>query len=326
MAPGVDPVVVTILPWPHFQAFLDAFPAIGGKLYGFVPSTTTPKALFMDPFLAMPHEAPVVLDDQGAATVYLNGQYDLRLFDATDVLIWQVDNYAFASGVTPSPGAVQVGTTQVTLTAIDQAAVLTASNLVPPGYRLLGVRTATTADFGTSRGLQALLIGDPVAEDRWGRQTVLTAVTGTTQADFHAGDCPVASGAGYTVLVAAAGGLYDSQGAILLTAHWERLLETATGDPSTGVETGAATVTLHATDGARVLTAGGLAPAGSRVLGVTTQVPESFGVSRGLTGLMIGDAIAEARWGMTTTLTASAVTTQGSFRSGDCPIAPTAYT
>lgn len=264
------------------------------------------------------------MDDQGAATIWLDGVYDLRLYDNTDVLIWQVSSYQWSSGLTPSPGSVQVGTAQVTLTAVDGASVLTASNLVPVGYRVLGVRTAITATFGTSRGLQRLLIGDSTSNTRWGVQPTLTAVTGTTQQHFRSGDAPVASGAGYTVLIAADGGRYDANGAVLLTCHYERLLETA-GAPSTGLETGSAQVTVQAQDGARVLTVGGLAPVGSRILGVTTAITTAFGTTRGLQALLVGDATDNARWGRTTTLSAAAVTTQGNFRAGDAPIASTPY-
>lgn len=324
MAPVTEPDVVLVFPWQHFQAVKNGAPLIGGKLWSYVPSTSTPKATFFDPFYTVAHENPVILDDQGAATIWLDGSYDLRLYDAEDVLLWQIDSYSWSSGLTPSPGAVQVGTSQVTLTALDGASVLTASNLVPAGYRVLGVRTAITANFGTSRGLQRLLIGDSTSNTRWGVQPTLTAVTGTTQQDFRSGDAPIASGAGYTVLIAADGGRYDANGAILLTCHWERLLETA-GAPSTGLETGSAQVTVQAQDGARVLTVGGLAPVGSRILGVTTAITTAFGTSRGLQALLVGDATDNTRWGRTTTLSAAAVTTQGNFRAGDAPIASTPY-
>lgn len=325
MAPLVEPDVVLVFPWEHFQAVKNGAPLIGGKLWSFVPSTSTPKATFFDPFYTVAHENPVILDDQGAATIWLDGSYDLRLYDAEDVLLWSIDSYSWSSGLTPSPGSVQVGTSQVTLTALDGASVLTASNLVPVGYRVLGVRTAITTSFGTSRGLQALLIGDATANDRWGRQPTLTAVTGTTQTAFHAADAPIASGTGYTILIATDGGRFDANGAILLTAHWERLLETA-GEPSTGIETGSAQLTVQAQDGARTLTVGGLVPLGARVLGVTTAITTSFGTSRGLQALLIGDSTAGDRWGRTTTLTASATTTQATFHSADAPIAATPYT
>lgn len=326
MAPLVEPVLIEIFPWPLFTAVLDGQPAIGAKLYGFVPSTSTPKSTFADPFLTVPNGQPVVLNDQGEATVYLDGLYDLRLYSAEDVLLWQVDSYTFSSGVTASPGHVQVGTSQVTLTAVDGASVLTASGLVPVGYRVLGVRTAITTSFGQSRGLQRLLIGDSTSNTRWGVQPTLTAVTGTEQQHFRSGDAPIASGTGYNVLIAADAGLMDGNGSVLITAHYERLLDAATGDPSTGVETGSASVTVNASDGAKQLTVGGLVPLGARVLGIRTQITTSFGQSRGLQALLIGDTVDSTRWGRTTTLTASAVTSQATFRCADAPIAATPYT
>ena len=149
-------------------------PAIGAKLYSYAPNTSTPKSTFGDPFFVTPNTNPVVLNDQGEALVYLDGHYDLRLFDEDDVLIWQVNNFTFSSGVTPSPGLVQVGSAQATIDAIDGAAVLTATGLAPAGYRLLGCTTEVTEDFGTSHGLTGLLMGDAVVLDRWGDQPTLT--------------------------------------------------------------------------------------------------------------------------------------------------------
>jgi hypothetical protein len=101
MAPVVAPTIVTIIPWPHFQAFEDAQAAIGAQLYSYVPATSTPKATFVDPGYVTPNTWPVVLNDQGAATVYLQGTTDLRLVDAEGVLLWSVDAYEWDSGFTP---------------------------------------------------------------------------------------------------------------------------------------------------------------------------------------------------------------------------------
>jgi hypothetical protein len=323
MAPTVtESTLVEIYPWPHFQAVIDGQPAIGAKLFSYLPGTSTPSSTFSDPFLTISNPNPTVLDDQGAATVYLTGPTDLRLFDADDVLIWSVSSYEFSSGVTPVPGAVQIGTSQTTLNAIDGASVLTATGLVPQGYRVLGVVAAITQDFGTSRGLTGLYIGDPVVEDRWGHTTQLTATTGTTQAQFHTGDAPIAAQP-YSCLVAADGGRFDNAGALQLTAVWEVFSDAPSVE---GVlETGSTSVTLTAQDGERQLTATGLTPEGARVLGVTVTITAAFGTSRGLTGLLIGDSIVNNRFGLLTNLTPTSGTTQESFSVGDQPIAHTAY-
>jgi hypothetical protein len=118
------------------------------------------------------------LNGQGEGLVYLDGPYDLRRVDADDVLIWSVNNFTFSSGVTPSPGLVQVG------------------------YRLLGLTTEATEDFGTSQGLTGLLLGDAVLEDRYGVQTILTVGAETREHDFHS-DTEIVTAIPDTLLVAA---------------------------------------------------------------------------------------------------------------------------
>jgi len=131
MAP-LPPTVVEIVPWPHFQGFVDARPAIGGKLYTFAPASSTPKASYVDPFFITPQTNPVILDDQGAATVYLDGFYHLRFTDHAGVLYWDVDNYAFAPGVTPAPGEVQTGSGEASLSAVAGPGPLVVTGLAPP--------------------------------------------------------------------------------------------------------------------------------------------------------------------------------------------------
>jgi hypothetical protein len=221
MAP-LPPTVVEIVPWPRFTGIIDGRPAIGSRLYTFAAETSTPKASFVDPFFVTPNPNPVIMDDQGSAYIYLDGVYHLRLTDAAGVLVWEVDNYAFASGVAPSPGGVLTGTTEATVSAAAGTALLTVPGLAPAGYRILGVTSTITTAFGTSGGLSALLIGDGVLEDRWGVQPLLSAGAQTNQLQFHSGDCPIATVA-YSVLLAAQGGLFDATGQVHLTCHWQGL-------------------------------------------------------------------------------------------------------
>src|SRR5262245_44615534 len=211
-----DPVPVVIFPWPVFTANgTDGLPLIGGQLFSYQAGTSTPKSTYADPFMTVPNPNPTILNSEGQAIVYLLDLYKLRLLDPDGVLLWEVDSYTFSSGVTPGDGAVQVGTSSTTLTAIDGASVLTAPGLVPAGYRVLGVVTRILTDFGTAHGLERLLIGDAVVEDRWGVTTSLTATVTTRQAQFHAADAPIAV-TPYTCLVAADGGLFAGAGPIQL--------------------------------------------------------------------------------------------------------------
>lgn len=326
MAPTVEPTLIEIYPWPVLQAVIDGQPAIGGKLYSYQPATSTPKATFGDPFFVTPNTNPVVLDDQGKAIVYLDGFYDLRLFDADDVLIWSVDAYTFSSGVIPSPGLVQVGSAQATLDAVDGAAVLTATGLAPAGYRLLGLTSEIAEDFGTSHGLTGLLLGDAVVLDRWGDQPTLTVGAVQREQHFHS-DTELCTAVPYELRVAAAGGLFDGSGQLTARIYWQYLGTTAPpGTNPAMVEFGSTAVTIDAEDGASVLTAAGLAPADARLLGLSTEVGTEFGISRGLTGLILGDSVVSDRWGVSGSLTPGTTTNQLDFHSDSQPIAPPGYT
>src|SRR5262245_39233821 len=167
--------VTIIMPWPLFTAFRDAVALAGAKLYTYVPSTSTPKASYADPVFITPNTNPVILDEHGEAVVYLNGNYDLRLYDSTNVLVWSVDNYTFSSGVTPQAGTITTGSSTATVTAVDGTAQFTVNTLLPLGYRLLGLVASITTTWGASHGLTALAIGDDRALDSWGIFSTLTA-------------------------------------------------------------------------------------------------------------------------------------------------------
>lgn len=214
--------VVTIFPWPNFQAVIDGLPAIGSQLFTYDANTTTPKAAYHDPGLLTPHPNPIVMNDQGAAVVYLNGFYHLRFQDEVGELFWEIDNYSFASGLVPSPDGFTRGSTDATINADPGAATLTLTGLAPLGYRVTGVTSTITTGFGTSNGLTALLIGDGVLEDRWGRQAILTAAAQTGQQSAHSDTQPIAHVA-YTLLIGAEGGLFDTTGALHVTVYWESL-------------------------------------------------------------------------------------------------------
>ena len=214
--------VVTILPWPLFQAFIDSKAAIGAKLYSYAPSTSTPKATYGDWAFLAPNTNPVILDDQGKHLVYLNGNYDLRLYSADDVLIWTVDNWTYDTGSVPMAGTIITGASEATVNASPGAGVVSVPTLAPAGYRVLGVTSTITTGFGASNGMAAMAIGDNVLLDRWGIQGTLTPGAQTSQMFFRAGDCPITTVA-YTVLLSAINGLFDATGTIHLTCYYQAL-------------------------------------------------------------------------------------------------------
>jgi hypothetical protein len=135
-------------------------------------------------------------------------------------LVWQTLAETAVPGADPT--VISYGSAEATLTATDGALQLTASALAPANCRLLGLSTEILADFGTSKGLTALALGDGTLADRWGQATALTATTATNQQDFHSDTQPLAP-PGYTVLVTAQGGAFDAQGQILVRLYWATL-------------------------------------------------------------------------------------------------------
>lgn len=79
-------------------------PLIGGKVYTYAVGTSTPKAAYQTSLLQTPHTNPIILDDAGSVNLYLNGGYRLRVFDANDVFVDEVDNlYQGESGFSEMP-------------------------------------------------------------------------------------------------------------------------------------------------------------------------------------------------------------------------------
>jgi hypothetical protein len=113
-----------------------------------------------------------------------------------------------------------ISQTQVTVTATNGASVLTAAGLAPVGSRVLAVTTSITTAFSTANGLSALLLGDTVAVDRWGRQTALTAGAVTSAGDMRSDTMPLVRTAPYAVLVSAEGGAFSTTGSLVLTCTY----------------------------------------------------------------------------------------------------------
>lgn len=133
-------------------------------------------------------------------------------------------------GILAAPPAIIVdgftgGFSTTTLTAMPGGSLLELIGLVPEGYRVRGLATTIIDAFGTSGGLTALLLGDPVLNDRWGRQPVLTEGAMTNQKDARSSSEPIAGAGGYALQIAVEGGLMDSAGRIHCTLFWERLAQ-----------------------------------------------------------------------------------------------------
>jgi hypothetical protein len=110
--------------------------------------------------------------------------------------------------------------TQVTVTATNGAAVLTAANLAPVNSRVLSVTSNCTVSFATTNGLTGYSLGDSVAVDKYGEQTTLTAGATTTMGSMNSDVMPLVRGSALSVLVSCLGGTFGATGTLVLTCTW----------------------------------------------------------------------------------------------------------
>lgn len=81
-------------------------PYSGAKVYFFDNGTTTPKVTYTTADLSIPHDHPVVANSAGMfPAIFLDEQttYRLRITDAADVLIWDVDSISAPTTEVPDP-------------------------------------------------------------------------------------------------------------------------------------------------------------------------------------------------------------------------------
>lgn len=84
------------------QRFFNAngVPLSGGQLFSYAAGTTTPQGTYSDS-TGTTNANPVVLDSSGYADVWLDPTlaYKLKLEDASNNVLWTVDNITFATGI-----------------------------------------------------------------------------------------------------------------------------------------------------------------------------------------------------------------------------------
>tara|TARA_R110000868_G_scaffold362186_1_gene624282 strand:+ start:799 stop:2427 length:1629 start_codon:yes stop_codon:yes gene_type:complete len=142
---------VSVSPTPKLQFFdLNGAPLVGGKLYSYVPGSTTPLATYTSSTGVTANTNPVVLDSRGEANVWLSSApYKLALYSATDVLIWTVDNLN--------------GPDQATLAALAASG---GSALI--GYQPAGIAAVTTTVQAKLRQVVSVLDFGAVADGNAG--------------------------------------------------------------------------------------------------------------------------------------------------------------
>ena len=95
----------SILPQGYTQ-YLDSNgkPLSAGKVYNYIPSTTTPKTTWQDAAETIPNANPVILDAAGRAKILGDGSYRQIVKDRNGVTIWDAVTSSTGSGST-SPTA-----------------------------------------------------------------------------------------------------------------------------------------------------------------------------------------------------------------------------
>lgn len=85
---------MSALPLPNGRAqFIDAngAPLVGGQVFTYVPTTTTPKSTWQDEGQTILNSNPIVLDDLGSASIWGGGSYRQIVYDVDGNLIWDQD-------------------------------------------------------------------------------------------------------------------------------------------------------------------------------------------------------------------------------------------
>lgn len=168
----------SILPIPR-TVFYDANgnPLSGGKVYQYIPSTTTPKTTWQDSTTGTPNAQPITLDSSGSCLLYGNGSYQLTVQDALGNAI------AGYSGLSTDPLS--------PLTAFE--ADLASTTDATKGTALVGYKATYTGAVG--RTLEAKLgdlvsakdfgaTGDGVTDDTAALQAWLTYLGATAGAGY----------------------------------------------------------------------------------------------------------------------------------------------
>lgn len=147
--------MAALAPYPRFRAVDDNNePLVGGLVYSYVPGTSTPKATYTSQTLGTPNANPIVLDANGEATIYIDGDTDLVLEDAATVQRWGPIRASDGTSNRTLTGITLAGTLTITSTAMTWSGNPTISgnvtfnnNLTVNGNTTLGSDAADSVTF-----------------------------------------------------------------------------------------------------------------------------------------------------------------------------------
>ena len=184
-------------------AFVNAAgePLVGGRLYTYIAGTTTLQTTYTDSTAATANTNPIILDSRGEANVWLGGAiYKFVLKDATDALIWSVDNIsAPTAAVSPVlSGNVTISSdvpsAALTITQTGTGAALKVQDSADPDSTPFLIDNTGQVGIGTATPVSALEVASPgVITGAWAYLPAGTAMlfvqtsapTGWTKSTAH---------------------------------------------------------------------------------------------------------------------------------------------
>lgn len=204
----------------HYQTsvFYQGTPLPGVTVTVLQAGTSILATLFDDINGTIPKVNPFTNDATfGTVSFYTEeGTYDIDLAK-TGYVFPPLDNILV--------GAPAYLTNIVDVPTINGASQLVATNAFPVGASDVKVYKENVTGFGVTGGLTGIDVGDSVVQDRWGHGTPLTQGDITTQDDFQNYDPSVVYVSGGSVLLTAAGGVFDATGSARVTVKYR--LDTA---------------------------------------------------------------------------------------------------
>lgn len=152
----------SLAPAPILQPLSDVGAIVpGGFLYFYVPGTTTPRSVYTDSTLLVPHPNPVVLNSAGRATIYLDAlSYKVVFKSAAGATIWTVDPLPSTALTLSGLGELYSfggdPNSPITVTSYPTG---TGGDKIHPGSRTISIDSANLASGGTFK-LSAMLKGE----------------------------------------------------------------------------------------------------------------------------------------------------------------------